>query len=760
MALLVLSLVVLASYVAYLDTQLKKQFEKGIHWDVPAKVYARPLELFVGLPLREQDVIEELKFLGYRSVKTLQRPGDYLRAGGELRLYRRGFTFPDGSEADSQLRLGFNGDGIASLREGDGQSLSLARLEPLLIGRFYPAHNEDRVLVKLSDVPPALIEALLAIEDQHFYEHHGFSVKGITRALWANLTGGKTQGGSTLTQQLVKNYLLSSERTFSRKFTELWMAILLEIHYSKDEILQAYMNEVHLGQEGERAIHGFGLAAQFYFDKPLEALTLPEVALLAGMVQGPSYLNPRRHPERATTRRDLVLRAMVEQGRISEPEFNDAQSAALTVVSKASLSLSKVPAFMDLIRRQLKEEYPPEVLTSEGLRIFTTLDPRVQRHAELAVESRLKELEKARKLKANTLQAATIVTSTTSGEVLALVGGRDTNLAGFNRAVDIRRPIGSLVKPAVYLTALAQPEKYSLASILDDTPFTIQSGGKAWSPNNYDKQPRGPVPLHKALASSLNLSTAKLGLELGIPSVIETLKQLGVTVEVPPYPSLFLGAFEMSPLEVSRMYLTLASGGFTTPVQSIRAVTDAAGAPIKRFPLQVEQRFQPGPVFLTNTALQEVVTAGSGRSLNARLPNLNTAGKTGTTNDFRDAWFAGFTGDLLSVVWVGRDDNQSTGLTGATGALPVWISMMSDIQPQPLNLIAPADVSFVRIDSRSGLLAPSMPGCAGEQQSLPFINGYAPSVEAGCYGAPLGVEGTGQDPAVSRAAVPNGAVLN
>lgn len=727
-------LVVLAIYLIYLDSQLKQQFEAGIHWDLPAKVYARPRELFVGLPLRERDLVEELKFLGYRATQKPERPGDYARVGDSLWIYKRGFIFSDGPERESLLKVGFNDYGVSRITGPKNDDVSLARLEPLLIGRFYPAHNEDRILVKLKDVPQSLVDALISIEDRDFYEHHGISVKGIARAMWANLKAGSwSQGGSTLTQQLVKNYLLTSKRTLSRKFTEAWMAILLEFHYSKNEILQAYMNEIFLGQEGDRSINGFGLASQFYFDKPLEELNLPETALLAGIVQGPSYYDPRRNPQRAVERRNLVLKAMFDAGKISEPEMNDAMSAPLSVVSKPSLNLSKIPAFMDLIRRQLKEDYPPEVLSTEGLNIFTTLDPRIQRYAELAIENKLNQLEQSRKLKPKTLQAAAMVTSTTGGEVLALVGGRDTNLAGFNRAVDIRRPIGSLVKPAVYLTALEHPERYSLATILDDSPFSIKSGGKDWAPQNYDKIPRGPLALHKALTNSLNLATAKLGLELGIPKVTDTLKRLGVTVDVPQYPSLFLGAFELSPLEVSRMYLTLASGGFATPIQAIRVVTDKDNKPLKRFSLQVEQRFEPGPVFLVNTVLQEVVTSGTGVSLYKRMPYLNTAGKTGTTNDYRDAWFAGFTGDMLGVVWTGRDDNQSTGLTGATGALPIWIDMMEGIHPQPLQLVPPPDVIYERVDDKTGLKAPSFPLCRVTPVNLPFIVGHAPSNEASCF---------------------------
>ncbi|MBI2381445.1 MAG: penicillin-binding protein 1B [Gammaproteobacteria bacterium] len=719
--------VVLAIYLVYLDSQLQKQFEKGIHWDVPAKVYARPLELFAGVALREKDLVEELKFLGYRATAKPERPGEYARREGELWIWQRGFQFPEGKEGANLMRLAFNEHGIASITGPQGEPVSLARLEPLLIGRFYPAHNEDRVLVKLKEVPQGLVDSLLAIEDRDFYEHHGISPKGIARAFYANVVaGGLAQGGSTLTQQLVKNYLLSSERTLSRKFTEVWMALLLETHYSKDEILQAYMNEIYLGQEGDRAIHGFGLAAQFYYDKPLEELNLPELALLAGIVQGPSVYDPRRKPERAVERRNMVLRALFDEGKLSEPELNDALSTPLSVVAKPSLSLSKIPAFLDLIRRQLKEDYPPEVLSSEGLRIFTTLDPRVQRYAELAVATKLKQLEQNRKLKAGELEGAAIITSTTGGEVMALVSGRQANMAGFNRAVDIRRPIGSLVKPAVYLAALEMPQRYNLMTYLDDSPFQIMSGGKVWAPNNYDKIPRGAVPLRSALAHSLNLATAKLGLDLGIPKVVDTLQRLGVSREIPPYPSLFLGVLELSPLEVARMYLTFASGGFTTPVQSIRAVTDAEGKALKRFPLEVEQRFEPGPVYLLNTALQDVVSQGTATSLHKRLPELHAAGKTGTTDDYRDAWFAGFTGDLLGVVWVGRDDNKPTGLTGASGALPIWTDMMAEIHPQPLSLLAPPDVSLVPLDAEGN----KSQGVACRQGAgeVPFIVGHGPTV--------------------------------
>jgi penicillin-binding protein 1B len=727
-------LIGLASFLFYLDFEVRTQFE-GKRWDLPAHVYARPLELYQGAPVSADALAAELGRLGYRRVRDPGGAGTYSRRGDSFDIMSRPFVFWDGPQGALSFSVDIAGTRVQAVyRSADRKPLAMARLEPLLIGSISPRHHEDRSLVKLADVPPALMGALVAVEDHNFFEHHGVDPRGLVRALVANLRAGRTvQGGSTLTQQLVKNFYLTADRTLQRKAMEMVMAVLLELHYTKAEILEAYLNEIYLGQEGNRAIHGFGLASQFYFGRPLGELKLAEQALLVGIIKGPSYYNPRSHPQRALARRNLVLDEMLRRGLIDEQTARGAKAAALGVTARPAGSLGANAAYLDLVRRQLQRDYRDEDLQTEGLQVFTTLDPAVQAAAERAMSERLARVEQWRKLPAGTLEGAAVVVSPDSGEVLALVGGRERSYAGFNRALDARRPIGSLVKPAVYLTALAQPRRYTLITPLDDSPLTWrEAGAKAWTPRNYDKQFHGQVPLHRALARSLNVATARLGLELGVRKVIATLHELGIERDLPPYASTLLGAVELSPLEVAQMYGTLASGGFRLPQRAIREVVSAAGKPLSRYGLEIRQAVDPAPTYLVTTALQEVVREGTARGLARLLPaSLEAAGKTGTTDDYRDSWFAGFTGNLLAVVWVGRDDNQPVGLSGAGGAMLVWGDIMRSLEPAPLVLAPPADVEQVWIDPGSGLRADA--DCPGAIE-LPFIQGSAPLESAPCAG--------------------------
>ncbi len=726
-------LALFGGYVLYLDVTIRSQFE-GKRWALPARVYASPLELYPGKKLSPQQLAQELSELNYRH-GTLDEPGTYTRERARIDLYTRPFVFWDGPQPALKLRIAFADDRIADIENLEtDEALPLVRLDPLLIGGIYPAHNEDRVLVKLDEVPPVLIKALIAIEDRKFYEHRGVDPRAIARALWANLRAAEAvQGGSTLTQQLVKNFYLTSERTLRRKLTEAIMALLLDAHYGKDEILEAYVNEIYLGQDGNRAIHGFGLAAQHYFDRPLHQLTLSQAALLVGLVKGPSYYDPRRHPQRAAARRNLVLAELAEQGIITTAEHLRAKTLPLEVTARAPVGTSAYPAFLGLVHRQLRSDYPDEDLRSEGLRIFTTLDPRTQRAAERALATRLDAIEKQRRLPAGTLQGAVIVTGAENGEVLAVVGGRQPRYEGFNRALDAVRPIGSLIKPAVYLTALAQPDKYTLITRLDDSPLVwTEPGVKEWAPQNYDKQFHGQVELRTALAESYNVTAARLGLDLGLPAVIDSVQRLGVERSLPPYGSTLLGSIGLTPFEVAQMYQTFASGGFRTPLRAIREVLTPEGIPLKRYSLTVAQAVDPAAVYLVTVALQQVVQAGTATGLNAYLPaDLKVAGKTGTTDDLRDSWFAGFTGDKLAVAWVGRDDNQPTGLTGAAGALTVWGATMAALDPEPLAPPMPENIEWVWIDPESGLRADS--SCAGAVQ-LPFVRGSAPMEASPCSG--------------------------
>lgn len=717
-------------YTFYLDHVIRTKFE-GKRWALPAYVYAQPMELYAGERLSAAQLEHELRMLEYRPMIGAQRPGSFDRRGDEIRLTTRPFQFWDSRQDSSSVDVHFNGDMLSALEAVSGEAVPLLRIEPVVIGRIYPAHHEDRILVKLSEVPDLLRLGLLAVEDRHFYTHWGIDPRAIARALWADLRHGEiVQGGSTLTQQLVKNFFLDNERTLWRKLNEAVMALLLEWHYSKNDILETYMNEIYLGQDKERAIHGFGLASQFYFGVPLEKLAPQQIALLIGMVKGPSYYDPRRNPQRALQRRNLVLDLMVEERLLSPEQAAQAKSQPLGVTVTAQ-SIAPHPAFLDLVQRQLSRDYREEDLRSEGLRIFTTMDPLVQTTAEEVFARRLAALERERGLEKGSLEGAMVISTVSDGEVLAVVGGREPRYAGFNRALDAERQIGSTIKPAVYLTALSQPSQYTLATILEDEPIELAGdNGQVWQPANYDRSTHGLVPLHTALAQSYNLATVKLGMSLGVPKVLDTLHALGVDRTIKPYPAMLLGSMSLTPIEMEQMYQTIAGGGFRTPLRAIRDVVSAQGEPLKRYPLRVVQAADPKAVYLLTTALQEVVASGTGKGLTRYLPaDLHIAGKTGTTDDLRDSWFAGFSGDKVGVVWVGRDDNEAAGLTGAGGAMQVWGDIFAAIGVQALHIDPPPGIEWAWIDPKSGLRA--LPDCQGAEK-LPFTRGSAPKDLASC----------------------------
>lgn len=734
-------LVLLGLLLLFLDVQIRHQFE-GKRWAVPAKVYARPLELYAGSPLSINDLKVELRGLGYQFVSKASKPGQAAFSASRAIISTRGFNFTDGKEPPRRMVLDFNRQGLSSISDYQGNELALVRLEPVLIGGIYPLNNEDRDLIQLQDAPPALIDALIAIEDRDFYDHHGISPKGIARAMVANIKAGAfVQGGSTLTQQLIKNFYLTSDRTLIRKLLEMPMAMLLELHYSKDEILEAYLNEVYLGQDGARAIHGFGLGAHYFFAQPIQELKLHQVALLAGMVKGPSYYDPRRHPERAKKRRDLVLRVLRDQGEITQEQYQQAISADLDVVKKGTLLKEAYPAFLDLVKRQLRRHYRDEDLSSEGLRIFTSLDPIVQKAAEESLTQTISQLEQAYQ-KVDKLQGSMVVTDPQTGEVLSVIGDRNTRYKGFNRALDARRPIGSLVKPAVYLTALEQG--YTLSTRLDDSPYSLsQPNGQTWKPQNFDKRSHSEVTLIEGLTHSYNISTARLGMEVGLENVIDTMVRLGVRRKLDPYPSLLLGAQGLSPLEVATMYQTIAANGFQMPARAIRTVTDSEGNALSSYPFQLKQTVAAEDIYLLQTAMQEVARSGTAASIYRSLPgSINVAGKTGTSDDQRDSWFAGFSNNRLAVVWLGQDDNSPLPFTGSGGALRTWTQFMASQPLESFHAPTPENIEWLWVNEDNGYLSAAQ--CEDARQ-LPFIRGTAPQQTAECY-----LKADEQDDPVSR----------
>ena len=691
--------VAVAGYLFYLDRTITSTFE-GRRWSVPAVIYAQPLELYPGASLTLADVTAELGRLGYEARAGLNAPGSYKRTADRLEIYLRAFRFMERQRASQRIELTFDGGIVRDLRDQHGRPVPLVRLDASTIGSFFPSHGEDRLVLTPEQIPDLLRETLKAVEDQNFDRHAGFDPVGIARALWVNLKAGAVeQGGSTLTQQLVKSYYLDNRRTMERKLRELAMSVILDARFDKGDILDAYINEIYLGQDGQRAVHGFGLGSQYYFNRPLTELSVDEIATLIAVIRGPSYYNPFRHPERALARRDLVLNKMRTNDLISEDEHAQSLEMPLKVVRGSRTGGAYHPAFLDLVRKELVERYREQDLTSQGLRIFTTLEPRVQDAVERALSGTLQRLEHVRELPPEALQGAVVVTANQTGEALAIAGGRTAGFDGFNRALDARRPIGSLIKPVVYLTALEQG--YHLASIVEDAPVTLEQSGRTWMPANFDKKIHGPVPLIRGLGDSMNLATVNLGLSLGVDNVAARLAKLTGKPPHNPYPSLLLGAEALTLLDVAALYGTFASGGFHMRPKSVIAVLDEAGAPVSRHSLDLEQRIDPETARTLSQALETAMRRGTG--ITSRFARAGVAGKTGTSNDFRDSWFAGYDDAHLSVVWVGADDNSPTGLTGASGAMKVWDEIMTHLGVRPLY--HPPDEDLRTIEYETGLLA-------------------------------------------------------
>ena len=734
LALLIVVLVAGAILFGYLDRVVTQQFE-GRRWTLPAQVYAAPLELYVGLDLSADGVEQELRRLQYRPVEQLTRPGTYRRRGSRIDVALRAARFADEFRPATMLTIIAGRGGIESLRDSSGREVPVTRLEPMLIGSIFPTHGEDRIVLAPDEVPPLLPAALKAIEDRNFDTHYGIDPAAIARALWVNVRAGQIeQGGSTLTQQLVRSYFLDSRQTLWRKVREAIMAVALEMRFSKADLMNAYINEIFLGQDGDRAIHGFGLASQFYFGKPLTELDVAEIALLVTIVRGPSYYNPRRHPERALERRNLVLRLLAERGVITEEEARKASARPLGVTQRAAGGY--YPAYLDFVRRTLRRDYREEDLTEAGLRIYTSLEPRVQEQAERALERELGRLDRLRKQPGPPLEGAVVVTMPQSGDVIAIVGGRRVGYDGFNRALDAHRPMGSLVKPFVYLAAL-ETGRYNTASIIEDAPVDIRlANGQHWRPENFTRMTYGPVPLVRALSESLNLATVNLGMDVGVSKVAQLLERFGIERSPPEVPALLLGAMEVSPLEVAQLYSGLANGGFRTPLRAVRAVVSADGKPLKAFPLEVTPVAQPDIVYQVNQMLEQVMLRGTGRpALRVLPPDLTVAGKSGTSSDLRDSWFAGFSGGHLAVVWVGYDDNRPTGYTGSAGALAVWAQLMAGLRTSSWSAPMPESLTPVWIEFPTGWRVD--PSCSDDAISLALPPGSEPPLKPGCPGGPL-----------------------
>ncbi|NAW68992.1 penicillin-binding protein 1B [Vibrio sp. V27_P1S3P104] len=676
----------------YLNSVVKQRFD-GQLFDLPTVVYARILTLQPGDKITLPEVRNELDVLNYRKVAQPRFPGEYSASSSKIELIRRPFEFSDGPEPDRHVMLSFDQHSLLRIQslEQRGQ-LGYLRLDPKMLGMLEKDVIEQRLFLRREQFPEVMVDALLATEDRYFYQHDGISPFSIARAMLANLKAGRTvQGGSTLTQQLAKNIFLSSERTLWRKLREAYIALIIDYRYSKDRILEAYLNEVYLGQNGKEAIHGFGLASRLYFGQPLPELRIDQLALLVGMVKGPSYYQPARYPERAKERRDLVLKLMLEQNILTAKQYEQAVSRPLDVQKHPHIA-SRQPAYFQQLAIELKQKVGTRFETDKGLRVFTSLDPVSQEKLEQAISHQVSILAPKA---GHQLEAAAIAVDRSSGEIRAMVGGKRTGYDGFNRALNASRPIGSLVKPAVYLTALAQPDKYHLASTLIDKPISLKgSGGTVWTPRNFDRQYRGEVPLYQALAQSLNVPTVQLGMSLGIDAVSNTLQQLGVNRhEIRPVPSMFLGSFSLTPYQVAQMYQTITNAGKKAPLSALRSVLDLQGNVLYQSIPKASQVVDQQAAWLTTYAMKQGVKQGTGRYLNQQFAWASLAGKTGTSSDRRDSWFVGVDGREVTTIWLGRDDNQPTQLTGSSGALRVYAEYLQHRIPEQLLLPWPQGMS-------------------------------------------------------------------
>ncbi|GGA34499.1 penicillin-binding protein 1B [Dyella nitratireducens] len=723
----------LLPYSLILNKRVQDRFSDLV-FAVPTRVYSQPLRLAPFVPMTPGTLEVELAFSGYANDGHGDVPGSWTKKGGTYVISSRGYAGPDGGELPKHIRVALGNGVVQSVTDlASGKALSETHLDPARIATVYGAKQEDRTYVQLNDLPPLLISGLQAVEDRDFKHHIGVDFTAILRAAFADLRAGHTvQGASTLTQQLVRNLFLNREQTMGRKLNEALMAILLEMHYSKARILEAYINEVFLGQQGDQAVHGFAAASQFYFGRRLEFLRPQEIALLVGLVKGPSQLDPRRYPDRALARRNLVLDTFVSTGLLTDEQARAAKAAPLGVITDGQLPHNRFPAFMELVRQQITNDFDEDTLKQGNLSIFTTLDPATQLYTEQAIDSAVKSLGK----RGDDTQSAAVVTDSKTGSVLAVVGSKIPGDQGFNRALDARRPIGSTIKPFVYLVALTNPERWNLATQLDDSPVSMkQPDGSWWTPHNDDNQSHGMVPMVDALANSWNLATIHLGLAVGLPRIKAFLDSFGLT-DVQPGPSLLIGAVDLAPIQVTQLYQYIASDGHALPLLAVSGVVDSNGRTIKRYEVESGKgEYQPA-VRLVTWAMQQVTTYGTAKSLgDSSLAYLHTAGKTGTSNDLRDSWFAGFTGDRLAVFWMGRDDNKPSHLWGSTGALRAWQELFRKLPTVPLPATPGDGLEMAWINPADGRR--SDPACSGAKE-VPVIAGSVSTDSEGCFWQKIG----------------------
>lgn len=720
-------------FVGYTYVAITKKFDSSRRWDLPSRVYSDSTPLLPGLSYPRALLEPKLNHVGYHEVaQRVSTPGEYRYSGSKLEIYLQNFDYPDMEFGATPVVIDFDGAEIRSVkRMTDNVTLRGARLEPELITSIFDNEMEDRLPVSLKSVPQHVVDAIIATEDKNFYHHEGISIRGTIGALVTDLRSRQwTHGGSTLTQQLVKNFYLTPERSWRRKAVEALMAVLLEARYTKEEILESYLNEIYLGQNGAVQIIGVEQASQLYFGKHVTYLTLPEAATLAGMIRSPNVLSPLKYPERAKPRRDTVLKLMFEQGKINQADYGEAVASPLSVTRFPRTSRS-APFFVDFVMRQLRETYPETQLKTEGLRIFTTLDTIMQRSAEQALDTGAANLAKQYKqIRASPapLEGVILTIQPGTGYVKALVGGRNYSKTQFNRAIQARRQPGSLFKPFVYVTAM-DPQRgqqaYTAATVLEDSPISVQAGKAIWRPQNYDNRFHGNVTVRAALAHSYNIPAVRAAINAGVPNVIKTAANIGVESRLEPYPSISLGSFEVTPLEIAYAYSVFANLGVKAEPVSILAVATRDGKLLENREVKMKRVAPASVCYVMNDMLKDVFNYGTAAKARQLGFSRAFAGKTGTTSNYRDAWFIGYSPRILTLVWIGFDDGRTTRLAGGDACVPIWTTYMNRVGGlvPDVDWKRPDDVVTREIDPESGMLA--TPYCPQPRREI-FVSGTEP----------------------------------
>jgi penicillin-binding protein 1B len=730
-----------AALLLYLQVQLTQRFE-GRLWLVPSRVYSDALLLEPGMRIDASRVVSRLDRSGYaRTESAPRRSGQYRRSGSNLDVYLRAFESVGHRGPARRMLLRFRSGELRSIEDDGGAPLARAVLEPELLATLFGPRHEERSPVRLDEVPDVLLGAVLAAEDARFFSHHGLDLRGIGRAAAANLRRGRiVQGGSTITQQTVKNLFLGQERTWWRKMREGVMSVLLDARYSKERILEAYFNEVYLGQRGSVAICGLQAAARFYFGRDQHDLSLAESALLAGLIASPGRYNPFRDPAAALERRDQVLQLMVRHGFASEERARAARAEPLSLAS-GSGGFAEAPYAVDHVQSELQRLFAPKLLAREGLRVYTTIDTSWQAQSERALREGLAGLEARASGKGQRrLQGAVVVIDPRSGEIRALVGGRDYAESQFNRATQSRRQPGSCFKPFVYAAAFEAAaqggEGLTPASVLDDSPLALVSGGRPWSPENYDGTYRGPVTARTALEQSLNVPTVRAAQEVGLETVVDLAARAGIASPLAAVPSIALGAVEVRPLELAAAYGTLAALGEAHPPRIVRGIVDPEGHVSLPEDARPVRALSAEAAWLVDDVLRGTFVRGTARSAAYLGFRGDAAGKTGTTDGTRDSWFVGYTDELLALVWVGYDDNAVTGFTGASGALPIWVDLMDGAGEGSVeaHFEVPERIVLRRIDPETGGLYTH--GCPAWRDEA-FIEGSEPERSCPVHGGRL-----------------------